>query len=146
MAQVTIQINGREYGIACDDGQEGHIIRLANLLNDKAKLLTGGGAHINENQLLAMVGLLLADELQDAQKGIAAPQTQTIEKIVEKVVEVPVEKIVEKIVEVPVEKIVEVEKESSQSADFSVFDAKIAEQIESVTEQINLLANEIDSW
>ncbi|MBP5284626.1 MAG: hypothetical protein ILO34_00770 [Kiritimatiellae bacterium] len=41
------------------------------------------------------------------------PQPEPVEKIVEKIVEVPVEKIVEKIVEVPVEKIVEkiVEKE-----------------------------------
>jgi|GEM_PF-2464987 len=108
MAQVTIQINGREYGIACGNGQEGHILRLAALLNEKATLLTRGNNHINENQLLAMIGLLLADELTDIKNGIAPQaQVQTVEKVVEKVVEVPVEKVVEKVVEVPVEKVVE---------------------------------------
>ena len=100
MAQVTIQINGREYGIACGNGQEGHILRLAALLNEKAALLTRGNNHINENQLLAMIGLLLADELTDIKNGIAPQaQVQTVEKVVEKVVEVPVEKVVEKVVE-----------------------------------------------
>ncbi|HCU58797.1 MAG TPA: hypothetical protein DIC64_02320 [Alphaproteobacteria bacterium] len=120
MAQVTIQINDREYAIACGNGEEGHIIELARVLDEKAKMLTQGVGQINENQLLAMVGLLVADELQDAKKGISAPEVRVeavekivevpVEKIVEKTVEVPVEKIVEKVVEVPVEKIVEVEK------------------------------------
>ena len=105
MAQVTIQINGREYAIACGDGEEGHIFELARILDDKAKLLTGGGTQVNENQLLAMVSLLVADELQDAKKSAGEPQVRV--ETVEKIVEVPVEKVVEKIVEVPVEKIVE---------------------------------------
>ena len=65
MAQVTITINSREYGIACGDGQEAHIIKLSRLLDEKAKLLTAGNGQINENMLLAMIGLLLADELED---------------------------------------------------------------------------------
>ncbi len=160
MAQVTIQINGREYGIACGDGQEGNIFRLAAMLNEKAALLTRGNNHINENQLLVMVALLLADELQDAKKGVPATQKiETVEKIVEKVVEVPVEKIVEvekvvevpveKIVEVPVEKvvekIVEVEKPSTQTIDFSAIDGQIAESIKNAAEQIKVLENILKS-
>ncbi len=160
MAQVTIQINGREYGIACGDGQEGNIFRLAAMLNEKAALLTRGNNHINENQLLVMVALLLADELQDAKKGVpATQQIETVEKIVEKVVEVPVEKIVEvekvvevpveKIVEVPVEKvvekIVEVEKPSTQTIDFSAIDEQIAENIKNAAEQIKVLENILKS-
>ena len=168
MAQVTIQINAREYAIACGNGEEAHIIELARILDSKAKLLTQSGIQINENQLLAMVGLLVADELQDAKQKSGAPEVKTqvvekivevpVEKIVEKVVEVPVEKIVEKTVEVPVEKIVEVpvekvvekivevEKESSQNVDFSALDADIAAQVDTIKNQINLLANDIKSW
>ena len=158
MAQVTIQINGREYGIACGDGQEGNIFRLAAMLNEKAALLTRGNNHINENQLLVMVALLLADELQDAKKGVpTAQKIETVEKIVEKVVEVPVEKIVEKVVEVPVEKIVEVpvekvvekvvevEKPSVQTIDFSAIDGQIAESIKNAAEQIKVLENILKS-
>ena len=144
MAQVTIQINSRQYAIACGAGEEAHINELARILDSKAKLLTQSGIQINENQLLAMVGLLIADELQDAKQKGGVPEVKT--QVVEKIVEVPVEKIVEKVVEVPVEKIVEVEKEGSQNADFSALDANIAAQIEAVKNQINLLANDIKSW
>ena len=134
MAQVTIQINGREYGIACGNGQEGHILRLAALLNEKATLLTRGNNHINENQLLAMIGLLLADELTDIKNGIAPQaQVQTVEKVVEKVVEVPVEKVVE------------VVKESPQTVDFQAIDGQIASEIKKANELIKMLASDLKS-
>lgn len=69
MAQVTITINSREYGIACEDGQELRIIQLAQILDEKAKALTGGNTQINEAMLLAMVALVLADELSELKKN-----------------------------------------------------------------------------
>ncbi len=72
MAQVTITINNREYGVACEDGQEVRIIQLSRILDEKAKLLTANSQQVNENMLLAMVGLLLADELTELKKNPAA--------------------------------------------------------------------------
>ena len=70
MSQVTITINSREYAVACEDGQEVSIIKLSRLLDEKAKLLTQGSTQqVNENMLLAMVGLLLADELTELKKN-----------------------------------------------------------------------------
>lgn len=69
MAQVTITINSREYAVACEDGQEVRIFQLARLLDEKARLISGGSGQINENMLLAMVGLLLADELSELKKS-----------------------------------------------------------------------------
>jgi len=69
MAQVTITINSREYAVACEDGQEVRIIQLSRLLDEKARMITGGSLQVNENMLLAMVGLLLADELTELKKG-----------------------------------------------------------------------------
>lgn len=69
MAQVTITINSREYAVACEDGQEVRILQLARMLDEKAKLLTQASGQVNENMLLAMVGLLLADELTELRKG-----------------------------------------------------------------------------
>ena len=76
MAQVTIQINSRQYAIACGAGEEAHINELARILDSKAKLLTQSGIQINENQLLAMVGLLVADELQDAKQKGGVPEVK----------------------------------------------------------------------
>lgn len=72
MAQVTITINYREYAISCEDGEEGHIIKLGRLLDDKAHSLTQALGPINENLLLAMVGLLIADELNEAKQAAAS--------------------------------------------------------------------------
>lgn len=81
MAQVTITINSREYAIACEDGQELRILQLSRLLDEKAKLLTDGTNQVSESMLLAMVGLLLADELSELKKGAtaSAPKIDTAE-------------------------------------------------------------------
>ena len=77
MAQITITINSREYAIACEDGQEAHILQLSRLLDEKAKLLGDGVNQISESMLLAMIGLLLADELSDLKKGVKTPETKS---------------------------------------------------------------------
>lgn len=74
MAQVTITINSREYAVACEDGQEVRIFQLARLLDEKAKMITAGAGQVNENMLLAMVGLLLADELSELKKSDMSKQ------------------------------------------------------------------------
>ena len=79
MAQITITINSREYAIACEDGQEGHILQLSRMLDEKAKLLGEGANQINESMLLAMVGLLLADELSEMKKGSKAPESCSVD-------------------------------------------------------------------
>lgn len=81
MAQVIITINRREYAISCENGTEGHILRLGNLLDSKAKALTSALGQINENQLLAMVGLIIADELSELKKSAqTAPQLAPVEQ------------------------------------------------------------------
>ena len=84
MAQVTITINSREYAVACEDGQELRIIQLANILDEKAKALTEGSQQVNECMLLAMVGLVLADELSELKKGATSGAT-TNNAIAEKI-------------------------------------------------------------
>ena len=78
MAQITISINSREYAIACEDGQEGHILQLSRMLDEKAKLLGAGANQVNESMLLAMIGLLLADELSEIKKGNKPAESTSI--------------------------------------------------------------------
>lgn len=69
MAQVTITINSREYAIACENGQEARIMQLAGILEEKAQLLKNISGRISENMLLAMIGILVADDLVEARKS-----------------------------------------------------------------------------
>lgn len=79
MGQVTITINSREYAVIAEDGQEANIIKLANILDEKAKMITAATGQINENMLLAMVGLIIADELSELKKGKGLPTEPTID-------------------------------------------------------------------
>lgn len=65
MAQVTVTINDRKYNVACDDGQEAHLARLGNYVDKRVGELVAAVGQIGDTKLLAMVALLLADELSD---------------------------------------------------------------------------------
>lgn len=81
MGQVVITIDRREYAITCDDGQEGRIIKLSRVLDEKAKLLSKSVGVINENMMLAMVGLLLADEIQELHKKSASSTPDELKQL-----------------------------------------------------------------
>ncbi|MDP6896442.1 MAG: cell division protein ZapA, partial [Rhodospirillales bacterium] len=66
MPQVTVQINGRGYQIACDEGQEAHLARLGNYIDNRIQELVAAVGQLGDVRLLVMVSLLLADELSDA--------------------------------------------------------------------------------
>ena len=66
MAQVAVTINGREYSIACDDGQEEHLSKLGEYLNSRVSELSATMGQIGDARLLIMAGLLVSDELADA--------------------------------------------------------------------------------
>ncbi len=80
MGQVTITIDKREYAIVCEDGQEAHILQLSKILDERARQLTEGSRGINENMVLALVGLTLADELQDVKAGLFCVRPEDIAK------------------------------------------------------------------
>ena len=141
MAQITITINSREYAVACDNGQEAYTMSLARMLDEKARMLTAGGGHINENMLLAMVGLLMADELSETKKKLAAGTPEPIVQTVEKIVEKPVEKIVEKVLEKPVVQTVE----KYIEPDYSVLDNELSAIVENLSIEIKTLANQVEN-
>lgn len=145
MAQITITINSREYAVACDNGQEAYTMSLARMLDEKARMLTAGGGHINENMLLAMVGLLMADELSETKKKLAAGTPEPIVQTVEKIVEKPVEKIVEKVVEKPVVQTVEKIVEKPVEPDYSALDNELSAIVENLSIEIKTLANQVEN-
>lgn len=68
MAQITLTINGRDYNMACDDGEEDRILQLGAYLNSKLEMVAKSGAAKNETHLFMLTGLFLADEIFE-QKG-----------------------------------------------------------------------------
>ncbi|MCQ3943658.1 MAG: cell division protein ZapA, partial [Alphaproteobacteria bacterium] len=66
MAQVTVTINGREYRMACEDGQESHLMKLSKMLDDRIHQLRGSFGEIGDTRLTVMAALTVADELSEA--------------------------------------------------------------------------------
>ncbi|MFC3052696.1 cell division protein ZapA [Kordiimonas pumila] len=66
MAQITVSINGKTYPLACADGDEERLHKLASYVDSKAKSLSSKLGHINESRLMLMSAVLIADELHDA--------------------------------------------------------------------------------
>jgi cell division protein ZapA len=66
MTAVRVMIAGRDYDIACDDGQEPHLKQLARLLDARMRgIAETVGNKAGEAQLLMFAALMLTDELQD---------------------------------------------------------------------------------
>ena len=65
MAQVAVTINGRKYDIACDDGQEAHLTRLAQYVDRRVDELVAAVGQVGDARLLVMASLLVADELSE---------------------------------------------------------------------------------
>lgn len=66
MAHISVSINGRKYQIACEDGQEAHLARLAAYVDRRINELVASIGQVGDAQLLVMASLVIADELSDA--------------------------------------------------------------------------------
>lgn len=63
MAEVTLTINGRNYGISCDDGQEQRVLDLGAYVDQRMKEMASAGAATSDSQLLVLTTILLTDEI-----------------------------------------------------------------------------------
>ena len=65
MAEVNLSINGRNFGIACDDGQEKRFKDLGYYVDQRMKEIGRAGAANNDAHLLVLTALMMADEIYD---------------------------------------------------------------------------------
>lgn len=70
MAQLAVTVNGRQYQIACEDGEEEHITDLADYVAKRVEELVDQVGQIGESRLLLMTALTVADELSTAMDEI----------------------------------------------------------------------------
>ena len=66
MAQVNVTINGHQYRMACLDGQEDHLMQLAQGLNQRIEDLRAKFGEIGDTRLTIMAAVMVADELFEA--------------------------------------------------------------------------------
>ena len=60
MAELDIMINGRSYAMACDDGQEEHLMSLAHHVGERVRDLAASYGQVGDARLLVMASILIA--------------------------------------------------------------------------------------
>ena len=54
MAKVSLKINGKQYALGCDDGEEERLNHLGELLNEKVTMLANQFGQIGDLRLMVM--------------------------------------------------------------------------------------------
>ena len=70
MSHINVTINGRQYRMACEEGQEVRLLRLAENLESRVEALRGKFGEIGDARLTVMAALTVCDELIDANQRI----------------------------------------------------------------------------
>ena len=70
MAQVAVQINGKTFRMACDEGQEAHLMGLARELDQTIATLRDSFGEIGDQRLTVMAGVVMADQLSEARARV----------------------------------------------------------------------------
>ena len=65
MAEVTLNIAGRSYQVACRDGEEDNLLAAARLVDGKCREALAGLGTLSESRQFLFASLLLADQLLD---------------------------------------------------------------------------------
>ncbi len=70
MTQVNATIAGRQFRLACEDGQQDHLHALASDIDTRIEQLRQKFGEIGDTRLTVMAALMVADELNEAHRRI----------------------------------------------------------------------------
>jgi cell division protein ZapA len=81
MSQVNVTINGRQFRMACEDGEEEHLLELAADLDQRIVRLRARFGEIGDTRLTVMAALTLADELSETKQKLerVEPELATLQ-------------------------------------------------------------------
>ncbi|MDR9394942.1 cell division protein ZapA [Roseovarius sp. SYSU LYC5161] len=80
MPEVEIQIGGRSFEVACQEGEEHYLRAAAKMLDEEAAVLAAQIGRIPEARMLLMAGLMLADKTAGLQDKLREMEDRMAEK------------------------------------------------------------------
>jgi cell division protein ZapA len=86
MAQVTVLVNGRNYTLACEDGEEEHLTALAAFIEARVAELGRSVGQVGDARLMLMASLVIADEL-----AVVNERVEELENQIERLKQKPLE-------------------------------------------------------
>lgn len=76
MPHVVVNINGKPYRMACDEGQETHLQALGERLDGYVNDLKGSVGEIGDQRLTVMAGVMATDALVEAEERLAKMEAE----------------------------------------------------------------------
>jgi cell division protein ZapA len=76
MSHINVTINGRQYRMACEEGQEVRLLKLAEGFESRIAELRGKFGEIGDARLTVMAALTVCDELVDATHRLRAQEEE----------------------------------------------------------------------
>jgi cell division protein ZapA len=68
MGQVSVTFNGRTYRLECGEGEENHLIALAEYLGSHVDTMKRKFGQVGDDRLILMASLLVTDELWELRR------------------------------------------------------------------------------
>ena len=72
MSNVSLQIGGRPFTVACAEGEEAHLEMLGRMIDERVRKL-GAAAGQSESRMMLYAALFLADELHEEHRKAPPP-------------------------------------------------------------------------
>jgi cell division protein ZapA len=82
MSQVSVTINGRQFRMACESGEEARLTHLAEDLDARIATLRARFGEIGDTRLTLMAALAVADELSEVKEKLQRlePELATLQE------------------------------------------------------------------
>ncbi|MES1149124.1 cell division protein ZapA [Bradyrhizobium guangdongense] len=79
MSHINVTINGRQFRMACEEGQEVRLLKLAESFESRIQALRGKFGEIGDARLTVMAALMACDELFDAGNRVRTLEAEVTE-------------------------------------------------------------------
>lgn len=79
MGQVSVTLNGRTYRLECGEGEETHLIALAEYLGSHIDTMKQKFGQVGDDRLILMAALMATDELWDLRRQVQELKTAVAE-------------------------------------------------------------------
>lgn len=78
MPSVNVTINGKNYRMACDEGQENHLLALAAKFDSHVDQLKGSFGDIGDQRLTVMAGVMVTDRVDELEEKLSKLEAELV--------------------------------------------------------------------
>jgi cell division protein ZapA len=79
MGQISVTLNGRNYRLECSEGEEAHLLELAEYLGSHVDEMRRKFGQVGDDRLILMASLVVTDELWELRREIENMKTALAE-------------------------------------------------------------------